>query len=80
MIEAQACGCPVIAFHRGSVPEVVRDKKTGFIVKKDVLEMTRALKDIELINRKECRRHVERNFTIERMVDKYEKAYYKIVR
>jgi len=78
MIEAQACGCPVIAFRRGSVPEVVKDKETGFIVR-SINGMIKALKQIDQIKRSECRKHVERNFTVEKMVDKYEKVYYKIL-
>lgn len=78
MIEALACGCPVIAFNRGSVPEIVRNKKTGFIVK-NTLEMAGVIKDIDKINRKKCRERVEKNFTIEKMVDGYEKVYQEIL-
>lgn len=78
MVEAMACGCPVITFKRGSIPEVVKNKKTGFIVK-DIKGMIRALKQTDQINREDCRKHVERNFTVEKMVDKYEKVYYKIL-
>ena len=79
MIEAMACGTPVIAFDRGSAREVVKDGKTGFIVK-NVNEMVKAIKKIDQIDRKECRRHIERNFTVEKMVDKYEKLYYRILK
>ena len=78
MIEAQACGCPVIAFDKGSVPEIVKNGKTGFIVK-NANEMVKAIKKIDQIDRRECRKHVEKNFTIEKMVDEYEKVYYKIL-
>jgi len=77
-IEAMACGTPVIVFDRGSAKEVVRDGKTGFVVK-NVAEAVRALKKIGQIDRKECRKHVEKNFTVERMIDKYEEVYYKIL-
>lgn len=77
MIEAMSCGTPVIAFRRGSVPEVMVDKKTGFIVN-TVSEMARAVKKIDTIDRGEVRKHVEDNFSKERMVDEYEKLYYRL--
>lgn len=77
MIEAMACGTPVIAFKKGSVPEVVQDKKTGFIVETKG-EMIEAIKKIDAIKREDCRIHVEQNFTLKRMVDEYEKIYKKI--
>jgi glycosyltransferase involved in cell wall biosynthesis len=78
MAESQACGTPVIAFDRGSAREVVKDGKTGFVVK-NVSEMVKAIKKIDKISRKECRKWVEKKFTIERMVNDYEKVYYKIL-
>jgi len=78
MIEAMACGTPVIAFNRGSVPEIIKHGKTGFIVNNEK-EMTEAIKKIDQIDRKECRKHVEENFTVEKMVDNYEKLYFKIL-
>jgi len=78
MIEAMACGAPVIAFNRGSVPEIIKHGKTGFIVENEK-EMVKAVKNIDKINRADCRRHVEKHFTIERMADGYEKAYEKII-
>lgn len=78
LIEAMACGTPVIAFDRGSVREIIKDGKTGFIVK-NVNEMVGAIKKIDRIDRENCRKHVEKNFTIERMVGEYEKAFYKIL-
>jgi len=78
MIEAMACGTPVIAFNHGSVPEIVKDGKTGFIVKNSK-EMVEAVKKIGQIDRLECRRWVEEKFSIGKMVDEYEKVYYKIL-
>ena len=78
MIEAMACGTPVIAFRRGSVPEIVVDGVTGFIVD-TVEEMTAAMQKIDQIDRRKCREHVERNFTVEKMTDRYETAYAKIL-
>jgi len=78
MIEAMACGTPVIAFRRGSVPEVVVNNKTGFIVD-TIDEMVAVVKKIDKINRADCRKHVEKNFTIEHMVDRYEEEFLKLV-
>ncbi len=77
-IEAMACGTPVIAFRRGAAPEVIKDGKTGFLVN-SVSEMESAMKNIGRINRKDCRQWVEKKFTTEKMVDQYEKIYYKIL-
>ena len=86
MIEAMACGTPVIAFNQGAVPEVIKDGKTGFIVdplnkkgKPNIEGLVKAIKKIDQIDRKECRKHVEENFTIKKMVDNYEKVYYKVI-
>lgn len=79
LTESMACGTPVIAFDRGSVSEIVADGKTGFIIKDNSLEaMADAVKKIGEINRTDCRRHVEQNFSIQRMVDCYEEAFLKI--
>ncbi len=78
-IEAMACGTPVIAFDRGSVREIIKNGKTGFIVK-NLREMVQAIKKIGQIDRKECRKWVEENFTVEKMVDGYEKLFLKILR
>lgn len=77
MIESMAAGTPVIAFQRGSVPEVVADGKTGFIVN-TVEEMVEATKKIDHINRNICRQHIEKNFGLEKMIDEYEKSFFKI--
>ncbi len=78
MAEAMACGTPVIAFDRGSVKEVVKDKKTGFVVK-NVDQAAKAVKKIGSINRKDCRLRVKRKFNKEKMVDEHEKLYYKVL-
>ena len=78
MIEAMACGTPVIAFNRGSVSEIVKHNKTGFVVENEK-EMIEAIKNIDKINREDCRKYVEENFTVEKMVEGYEKIYEKII-
>ena len=79
MIEAMACGTPVIGFNKAAVPEIVKDGKTGFIVK-DFKEMAKAVRRVGEINRFDCRAHVEKYFSVERMVDRYEGVYKKAIR
>lgn len=79
MAESMACGTPVIVFDRGVAREVVEDGKTGFIVN-TVDEGVRALKKIDQIKRRDCRKRVEENFSKERMVNDYEKVYYEIIK
>ncbi|MBZ9577659.1 glycosyltransferase family 4 protein [Patescibacteria group bacterium] len=78
-IEAMACGTPVIVFDRGSAREVVKDGKTGFVVK-TIKGAVAAIKKIDQIDRKECRKRVEEKFSIEKMVNDYEKVYYEILK
>ncbi|MBI3255456.1 MAG: glycosyltransferase, partial [Candidatus Andersenbacteria bacterium] len=74
MVEAMACGTPVIAFAQGAAPEIVVDKTAGFLVK-DVAEMADAIGKANTIDRAACRRHVESMFSAEKMADNYEQAY-----
>ena len=69
-----ACGCPVIAFPRGSVPEVVADSETGFIVP-DVAAAVSAVGDLRQIDRAACRRRVEEHFSLAQMIEGYEAVY-----
>ncbi len=78
MAEAMASGTPVIAYPSGAAAEVVKDRKTGFIVR-NVNQMAKAIKDIERINRKECRKRVEKHFSIEKMIEDYKKIINKLV-
>ncbi|MBW7960248.1 glycosyltransferase family 4 protein [Patescibacteria group bacterium] len=100
MIESMACGSPVIAYARGSTPEIIKDGVTGFLInpsederkgdfqiKKtgidglcEAVERIFSMSDKEYKNmRLACRRHVEEKFTVEKMVDNYEKIYYKLL-
>lgn len=72
MIEAMACGTPVVAYNRGAVPEVVVDGKTGFIVDTQA-HMVEAVKKIGSIDRNSCVSHIKKNFTVEKMIDSLEK-------
>ena len=78
MIEAMACGTPVVAFGRGSVPEVVVDGETGYIVN-DVDEMVDAVRRVERISPRRCRQHVEDNFDAPLMANRYLQAYQRII-
>ena len=78
MTEAMACGAPIVAFRRGSVPEIIEDGRNGFIVN-NVEEMAEAIKKVDAISRKECRRTVEEKFAIEKMVEGYEAAFETII-
>ena len=82
MIEAMACGVPVIAPARASTPEIVLDGKTGFLVDPQnmIEESIRVFKKIDEIKRIECRKHVEKNFTAEKMVEEYLKIYQKLAK
>lgn len=72
MIEAMACGTPVIGYRNASVPEVVENGKTGFIVDCSVEGLVEGIKNIHKINRTDCRALVENKFSTEKMLDGYE--------
>jgi glycosyltransferase involved in cell wall biosynthesis len=78
MIEAMACGTPVIAFPRGSVPEVQKQGVTGFVVP-DMEGAVDALTRLHEIDRQSCRRHFEEHFTVERMARDYLSLYRSLV-
>ena len=78
LVEAMACGTPVIAYNRGAIPEVIDDKVTGFVVSGDQ-EMADAIKKVGNIKREACRQRVEKNFTVDKMVDGYLAAYDKAI-
>lgn len=75
--EAMYCGTPVIAFNRGSMPELVLHGETGYLVR-DTKEAIEALPDIPRIDRKRCHEHVREHFTQEKMVQGYLEVYRKI--
>ncbi|QQG41034.1 MAG: glycosyltransferase [Candidatus Levyibacteriota bacterium] len=101
MTESMACGTPVIAYGRGSIPEIIKDGETGFIVnpsdddirgnwiikKTGINGLREAVNRIYAMPKNEylqmrrlCRKHVEENFTVEKMVDEYKKVYKEILK
>jgi glycosyltransferase involved in cell wall biosynthesis len=74
MVEAMACGTPVIATRRGSTPEVIAEGRTGFIVDGPE-EALAAVRSAAGLDRSAIRRYVEERFSRDRMVDDYIKAY-----
>lgn len=78
MIEALACGTPVVAMRQGSVPEVVDDGVTGFVVD-DLEAFVTAVGRVGEIDPAVCRRTVEERFTVQRMVADYEAIYRRVL-
>lgn len=74
MIEAMSCGTPTIAFRRGSVPEVIDDGVSGFIVD-SVEDAVDRVEKLDLLNRAQVRKMFEHRFTVERMARNYLAAY-----
>jgi glycosyltransferase involved in cell wall biosynthesis len=78
MVEALSSGTPVIGFRRASVPEVVEDGRTGFVVD-DLDGMVEAIARIGTIDRRACRSAAESRFTVRRMVDDVETMYRSVM-
>jgi len=79
MIEAMACGTPVIAFRRGSVPEVVDDGQSGFVVDDEDAAVD-AIKRVGQLDRRAVRATFERRFTVRRMAEDYVRHYRAVLR
>lgn len=100
LIEAMACGTPVIAFARGAIPEIVVDGVTGFVInpsdedkrgdftikRTGIGGLVEAVQKLNSLSQEEyakmrqaCRKRVEENFTVEKVVDNYEKVYLEIL-
>ncbi len=77
MIEAMACGTPVIATPLGAVPEVVADGRTGHLVA-DVDAAVDAVGRLDRLSRSDCRAHVAEHFSVDRMVDRYLDLYWRL--
>ena len=72
------CGTPVIAFNKGSMPELINDKINGFLVN-SVHEAAESVKLINTISRAECRKWAESKFSMQQMVAGYEQVYKNIL-
>jgi glycosyltransferase involved in cell wall biosynthesis len=78
MIEAMACGTPVIAYSNGSVPEVMEQGRTGFIVD-SLEEAIEAVRHVPQLSRERCREIFEQRFTAERMAHEYVRVYERLI-
>lgn len=76
--EAMLCGTPVIAFNKGAMPELIKDRETGFLVK-DIEEAVTAVAELKGIERSECRDWALSQFSQEKMVADYIDSYHKIL-
>ena len=77
MVEAMACGTPVVALDEGSVPEVVADGRTGFVCDSPG-QLSAAIARIGEIRPADCRAHVAQHFDVGVMVAGYERVYRQI--
>lgn len=76
--EAMLCGTPVIAFDRGSMPELIQDGKTGFLVN-TIAEAVEAVDNIDSIDRKNCREWAISKFSREKMTESYLQVYQEVL-
>jgi len=80
-IESMACGTPVIAFDRAACREAIAHGQSGLIVEDgSVSQMVKAVENVDKLNRREVREWVENNFSVKKMVDRFEKLYQSILR
>ncbi len=79
VIEAMACGTPVIAISRGSMPELIEDGRNGFLIFNND-EAAGAVDRVKELDRSDCRKTVEDHFTVDRMVTEYIQVYKMIIR
>ena len=78
MVESMASGTPVIAMEMGSTAELIAHGKTGFLCH-SVDECVAALGQVDTLDRRQCREHVVKHFSVQRMVDGYEAVYQKLI-
>ncbi len=78
MIEAMACGTPVIAYRGGAVPEIMEEGHTGFIVE-ELEDAVEAVRRVAKLSRKRCREVFEQRFTATRMADDYVRVYERLI-
>jgi glycosyltransferase involved in cell wall biosynthesis len=78
VIEALACGTPVVAFRRGAMPEILSDSETGFLVE-DLEDAVRSVGRIPELGRRACRDAFEARFTATRMARDYMRVYHHLL-
>ncbi|HTL11534.1 MAG TPA: glycosyltransferase family 4 protein [Bdellovibrionota bacterium] len=79
LIEAMACGTPVVAFKNGSTPEIVEDGRNGFLVN-TIEDAVQCVRSIDRVDREECRRIWEKRFSIKRCVASYVNVFEELIR
>jgi glycosyltransferase involved in cell wall biosynthesis len=78
MIEAMACGTPIIVYRQGAVPELMEEGRTGFIVS-ELEDAIAAVRRIPELSRKRCREVFEQRFTASRMAKDYVRIYRRLM-
>jgi glycosyltransferase involved in cell wall biosynthesis len=78
VVEAMACGTPVIAYNLGSMPELVLHEKTGFLVS-NINEAVEAIKNVRYINRRDCADWASSMFSRQKMTEGYLKVYAEVL-
>lgn len=78
VVESMACGTPVVAFNRGSMPEVIDANRTGFLVQNSD-DAVAKLAEVPTLKRADCRTWVEQRFSVDRMVEEYISVYEKVL-
>lgn len=79
VVESMLCGTPVIAYHRGAMPELIRHGETGFLVN-TIEQAVEAVKNISFIDRSLCRKEAASRFSMDKMVEDYLKIYRQILK
>jgi glycosyltransferase involved in cell wall biosynthesis len=74
VIEAMAAGTPVLAYRRGSMPELIKNGETGYLAENEDV-MLDVVKRVETLDRARCRAWVQERFSVDQMVDGYERLY-----
>jgi glycosyltransferase involved in cell wall biosynthesis len=77
MVEALACGTPVLAFPRGAAPEIIEHGRTGYLCR-DAADMIRRVADIDQVDRRTCRSSAQARFSASRMVSEHLELYRQI--
>ncbi len=80
-IEAMACGVPIVAYRRGDMTEIVRDHQTGYLVEPDdVFGLVNAIRRLDKIDRKACRKQAEKEFSLDALGDRFEQWFQDMLR